>query len=57
MDLLKMLAEILNLPQAVDFVESDHSGHYIRTPYAYRPGSVASTFRRCTLTSGRDSCS
>lgn len=52
-----MLAEILNLPQAVDFVESDHSGHYIRTPYAYRPGSVASTFRRCTLTSGRDSCS
>lgn len=37
MDLLKMLAEILNLPQAVDFIESDHAGHYIRTPYAYQP--------------------
>lgn len=36
MDLLKMLAEILGMPQAVDFVESDHAGHYIRTPYAYQ---------------------
>jgi UDP-glucose 4-epimerase len=37
MDLLKMLAEILDLPQSVDFVESDYAGHYIRTPYAYQP--------------------
>jgi UDP-glucose 4-epimerase len=37
MDLLKMLAEILGMPQAVEFVESDHAGHYIRTPYAYQP--------------------
>jgi len=35
-DLLKMLAEILGMPQAVEFVESDHAGHYIRTPYAYQ---------------------
>ncbi len=37
MDLLKMLAEILGMPQAVEFVESDQIGHYIRTPYAYQP--------------------
>jgi UDP-glucose 4-epimerase len=37
MDLLKMLAEILGLPQDVDFVESDYPGHYVRTPYAYQP--------------------
>jgi UDP-glucose 4-epimerase len=36
-DLLKMLAEILNLPQTVEFVDSDHAGHYVRTPYAYQP--------------------
>lgn len=36
MDMLKMLAEILGMPQAVEFVESDHAGHYIRTPYAYQ---------------------
>jgi UDP-glucose 4-epimerase len=37
MDLLKMLAEILGMPQAVEFVETDQPGHYIRTPYAYQP--------------------
>lgn len=37
MDLLKMLAEILGMPQEVEFIESDHAGHYIRTPYAYQP--------------------
>jgi len=37
MDLLKMLAEILGMPQAVKFVETDHDGHYIRTPYAHQP--------------------
>ena len=38
MDLLKMLAEILSLPQtAPKFMEKEHNGHYIRTPYAYQP--------------------
>lgn len=37
MDLLKMLAEILGLSQEVKFIEGDHTGHYIRTPYAYQP--------------------
>jgi len=32
-----MLAEILGMPHAVEFVETDHAGHYIRTPYAYQP--------------------
>ena len=36
MDLLKMLAEILGLPQEVEFIETGHPGHYIRTPYAYQ---------------------
>jgi UDP-glucose 4-epimerase len=36
MDLLKMLAEMLGMPQAVEFIETDHAGHYIRTPYAYQ---------------------
>jgi UDP-glucose 4-epimerase len=37
MDLLKMLAEILGMPQAVEFEETDYAGHYVRTPYAYQP--------------------
>lgn len=37
MDLLKMLAEMLDIPQSVEFVETEHAGHYIRTPYAYQP--------------------
>ena len=36
-DLLKMLAEILGRSNSVEFVESEHSGHYVRTPYAYQP--------------------
>ena len=37
-DLLKMLSEMLGLPQdATHFVKAEHSGHYIRTPYAYQP--------------------
>jgi UDP-glucose 4-epimerase len=36
-DFLKMIAEILELNQNVKFIESEHSGHYIRTPYAYQP--------------------
>lgn len=36
-DMLKMLAEILGMPQEVEFIGSDdHAGHYIRTPYAYQ---------------------
>ncbi|KOR36683.1 NAD-dependent epimerase [Planktothricoides sp. SR001] len=37
LDLLKMLAEILGIPDAVEFIEGDHIGHYVRTPYAYQP--------------------
>ena len=38
MDLLKMLAEILDIPkEAVQFVPAVHTGHYVRTPYAYQP--------------------
>ena len=38
LDLLKMLAEILGYPQtSIKFIESEHIGHYIRTPYAYQP--------------------
>lgn len=37
MDLLKMLAEILDMPDAVEFVAGDYTGHYVRTPYAYQP--------------------
>ena len=36
-DLLKMLAEILGLPESVEFIEGDYVGHYNRTPYAYLP--------------------
>jgi UDP-glucose 4-epimerase len=36
-DFLKMLAEILGIPNAVEFIKADHAGHYIRTPYAYQP--------------------
>lgn len=37
LDLLKMLAEILGMPDAVEFIEDEYSGHYVRTPYAYQP--------------------
>jgi UDP-glucose 4-epimerase len=36
-DLLEMLAEILGLDRAVEFVEQNQPGHYVRTPYAYQP--------------------
>ncbi len=36
-DLLKMLAEILGISSAIEFVESESHGHYVRTPYAYQP--------------------
>lgn len=34
-DLLKMLSEILNINEDVNFIEKDKLGHYIRTPYAF----------------------
>jgi UDP-glucose 4-epimerase len=37
LDLLKMLAEIMGLPNAVDFRDENNPGHYVRTPYAYVP--------------------
>lgn len=37
LDLLEMLAEILGLHDAVEFVDGDQPGHYVRTPYAYQP--------------------
>lgn len=36
-DLLKMLSEILGLPDSVEFVNREYDGHYVRTPYAYLP--------------------
>ena len=36
-DMLKMLAEIMGIPDQVEFVESQYEGHYVRTPYAYQP--------------------
>jgi UDP-glucose 4-epimerase len=37
LDLLEMLAEILGLSKAVEFVATEQPGHYVRTPYAYQP--------------------
>jgi len=37
LDLLEMLAEILGLKNAVEFIEGEQPGHYVRTPYAYQP--------------------
>jgi len=36
-DLLEMLAEILGVKSAVEFLEGEQTGHYVRTPYAYQP--------------------
>jgi Nucleoside-diphosphate-sugar epimerases len=37
LDLLHMIAEILGIPDSVEFVEANIPGHYIRTPYSYQP--------------------
>jgi UDP-glucose 4-epimerase len=38
LDVLKMLAEVLNLPESsISFSDDLHTGHYIRTPYSYSP--------------------
>jgi UDP-glucose 4-epimerase len=36
-DMLKMLAEIMDIPDQVEFIELQYKGHYVRTPYAYQP--------------------
>lgn len=36
-DFMKMLAEILGFSTQVQYLDSQKSGHYIRTPYAYQP--------------------
>ncbi len=37
-DLLKILSEILGISEdSIEFTEGEYVGHYIRTPYAYRP--------------------
>jgi UDP-glucose 4-epimerase len=36
-DLLKTLAEILDMSDKLDFKDEDYPGHYVRTPYAYQP--------------------
>ena len=38
LDLLKILAEILNLPDdAVKFLPTENMSHYVRSPYAFQP--------------------
>mgnify|MGYP004000484673 FL=1 len=38
LDMLKMLAEILDIPkESIEFIKNEYVGHYIRTPYAYQP--------------------
>jgi UDP-glucose 4-epimerase len=38
LDMLKMLAEILGIPEDnVEFIDGCYAGHYRRTPYAYQP--------------------
>lgn len=38
LDLLKMLGEIIGLSdEAIQFVNTNYNGHYVRTPYAYQP--------------------
>jgi UDP-glucose 4-epimerase len=36
-DFMRMLAEILGFSNQVEFIDSEKSGHYVRTPYAYQP--------------------
>ena len=36
-DILCMLAEMLNLETDIEFANQETPGHYVRTPYAYRP--------------------
>ena len=56
-DLLKMLAEIMGLPEAVKFRDEDYAGHYVRTPYAYQPKLGRNIRRDFTSILARDCCS
>ena len=35
LDLLKMIAELLQIKASINFEDTEYTGHYIRTPYAY----------------------
>jgi UDP-glucose 4-epimerase len=37
LDLLKMLGEIMGIPDKVEFRDEPYVGHYVRTPYSYQP--------------------
>jgi len=38
LDMLKMLAEILGMPEeSIEFMDANYAGHYVRTPYTYQP--------------------
>jgi len=38
LDMLKMLTEILGISEdSIEFSDTDYTGHYVRTPYAYQP--------------------
>jgi len=38
LDMLKMLTEILGMSESsIEFTDTDYTGHYVRTPYAYQP--------------------
>jgi UDP-glucose 4-epimerase len=36
LDMLEILSEILGYKGKVEFIESNHVGHYVRTPYSYQ---------------------
>ena len=36
-DLLKMIVEIMGLDTEIEFENFDKPGHYVRTPYSYKP--------------------
>ena len=38
LDMLKVLTEILGISEdSIEFSDTDYTGHYVRTPYAYQP--------------------
>ena len=36
-EVLNMLAEIIGIKEKIEFRNEEYSGHYVRTPYAYKP--------------------
>ena len=58
MDLLKMLVEILGIPQTVNSEETEYAGHYVRTPYATTSRSWAEiTYPPMHVDLGQGCCS